>query len=147
MISSTGIQSTAPQRGSVYTLPISYLYSFRNGTRRQWHRGPGSGPSHSSFFLCYSTWGRKATGLPCQELSVHASAWTVLQETPGVLPCTEHQPAPGPKTSSSLCQDPEPAAAPPQLQSQLLVTTVKVQLLGTSPATSPDPKGFTFHFD
>lgn len=40
VISVTGIQSTAVQRGSVYTLPPSYLHSFRNGTRRWWHHRP-----------------------------------------------------------------------------------------------------------
>lgn len=39
VISITGIQSRAVQRGSVYTLPTSYLHSSRNGTRR-WHHGP-----------------------------------------------------------------------------------------------------------
>lgn len=120
VISITGIQSTAVQRGSAYTLPASYLHSSRNGTRRGWHHGPRVWtiplllPFGSLHLGAERLQGCPAKCCPCTAL--HGVSSKRHLESCHV----QNQPPPGPRPLSPLCQDPVPAAAPPQLQPQCL---------------------------
>lgn len=129
------IQSVAVQRGSVYTLPMNYFILSGMGLGGSGIMDPVSGASHSCLLLGDSTWGK----VPCQGLSLHSCEWTVLQETPGVLPCTEQQPAPGPGTLELAVPGPCSCSCPD--------TPVQVQPLGCHchfSCTQTDPKGLTF---
>lgn len=142
VISITDIQSTAVQRGSVYTLPTSSLHSSRNGTRRWWHHGPQVWTIPQLLPFGSLQLGQKGYRAALPRAVPALSAWTVLQETTEVLPCTEHQPPPGPNTPDSTVPGPCTCSC-----TSLAATTVP-GLQRCSPSghhcTQTDPMIFTF---